>query len=204
MVAMVSYHWLVPRCWRCHPLNCWMLRFRLDPIFLRKQPPSLVSHGFSKASWMHWRMDRMRGVRRIFWKQLSLSRCLVLVPWGIYQCRMYIMGQATRSWSSSGPWLGPWCDWSQRYNYSHLARYWYSTDLLTLSLGPLFHSDINSAQGWYAGKFQFSLHFILIIFYPFWQCSLDITLNHNDDRGVSTTNRDLVEKPSLIPFMISE
>jgi len=31
----------------------------------------------------------------------------------------------------------------------------------------------------------------------------DITLNHNDDRGVSTTNRDLAEKLSLIPFTIS-
>ena len=32
----------------------------------RKQPPLLlVSHGFSKASWRHWRMNRMRQVRLV-------------------------------------------------------------------------------------------------------------------------------------------
>ena len=33
---------------------------RLSPW---KQPPLLVAHGFSKASWKHWRMNRMRRVR---------------------------------------------------------------------------------------------------------------------------------------------
>ena len=48
----------------------------------RKQPPLLsllVSHGFSKASWRRWRMNRMRGVWCISWRRLSLSRWLVLV-----------------------------------------------------------------------------------------------------------------------------
>ena len=45
----------------------------------RKLPPLLVSHGFSKVSWRHWRMNRMRRVRHISWGRLRYSRCLVLV-----------------------------------------------------------------------------------------------------------------------------
>ena len=54
----------------------------------------------------------------------------------------------------------------------------------------------DSSVSWAAGKFQFSLHFILSN-----SVFLDITLNHiDDDRGVSTTNNSFSGKAFVDPF----
>ena len=158
MVAVVSHHWLVSRHWCRYPLDCWMLRFRgggsfflpswccqervslsrltlpgfWTRLFLRKQLPLLVSHGFSKASWKHWRMNRMRCVIK---KKARIMEAIGSFKvfwcwWGIYQCGLYRMGQA--SWSSGAPWTLIWQKSEVRFD----PTCWISIQILIVWLFP--------------------------------------------------------------------